>query len=344
MPQNGFRVDVSVWTIAKIILVLTGFYLLFFIRDILALLFIVLILVAAFDPIINKWEKKLHRGPAVVLLFVIILLVLAAIIYVIVPPVISQLSQLINQLPDIAQRFRDAEKYVPAIEKNLSSISQYLTDITGGFVSITAGVFGGVFSLLTAFVITAYMLLDKNAFSQFAISIMPNSNRRHIIVLLKKIGQKLGGWFRGQILLGIIIGTCDLIGLLIIGVPYALILAIISGLLEIIPTIGPIVAGIIAVIVAYTADPIKAVFAVVLYIIVQQLENNFIVPKLMQKAVGLSPVIIIFSILIGAKLLGIIGAILAVPLAASISVIAQEWPNLTAENATETSNPEKTVL
>jgi predicted PurR-regulated permease PerM len=206
MPNNEIRVNVSVWTIAKVILVSLGFYLVFFIRDILALLFIVLIFVAAFDPIINKWEQKIRRGPAVALLFVAIMLVFAAIIYIIVPPVISQLSQLINQLPEIAQRFRDAEKYVPSIEKNLSSISQYLTDITGGFVSVTAGVFGGVFSLLTAMVITAYMLLDKNALSQFAVSIMPDENRHKISALLKKIGQKLGGWLRGQILLGVIIG------------------------------------------------------------------------------------------------------------------------------------------
>lgn len=328
MPQNIWKVDVSVWTIAKVVLVLIGFYILFFIRDILALFFIVMILVAAFDPVINQWEKKIRRGPSVALLFAIIILALAGIIYIIVPPVVTQLTQLVNQLPDLAQKFKNLESYAPSLEKNLSSFSQNLTNITGSFVSITAGVFGGVFSLLTAFVITAYLLIDKNAFSQFAVSIMPTENRDRIIEVFEKIGEKLGSWFRGQLLLGAIIGVVDLIGLAIIGIPYALVLAIISGLLEIVPTIGPIVAGAMAVIVAYTTEPIKAIFVLILYVLVQQLENNFVVPKVMQKAVGLSPVIIIFAILVGAKLLGMVGAILAVPLAASISVIAQEWQNL----------------
>jgi predicted PurR-regulated permease PerM len=108
-------------------------------------------------------------------------------------------------------------------------------------------------------------------------------------------------------------------------VPYALALAVISGILEIVPTLGPILAGAIATIFALTIDPIKAIFVIILYVIVQQLENNFVVPKVMQKAVGLSPVIIIFAVLIGARLLGLVGAILAVPIAASISVIVQDW-------------------
>jgi predicted PurR-regulated permease PerM len=118
----------------------------------------------------------------------------------------------------------------------------------------------------------------------------------------------------------------DLIGLIIIGVPYALTLALISGLLDLIPTIGPIIAGVIAALVALSVSPIQAVFVIVMYIIVQQIENTLLVPNIMKKAVGLSPVVILMAVLVGAKLLGLIGALLAVPLAAVLSVLVMEWP------------------
>jgi len=127
-------------------------------------------------------------------------------------------------------------------------------------------------------------------------------------------------------MLGLIIAVIDYIGLLAIQVPYALVLALLSGLLEFIPVVGPFTAGAIAVVVALTVSPLHALLVVILYLIVQQLENGLIVPKIMQKAVGLSPVVIIVAVLIGVKLLGLFGALLAVPIAAVISVFISEWP------------------
>ncbi len=328
MKDQKMQVDVSVWAIIKVLLVLVAFYLLFLIRDILILFFLVLILVAAFNPVVNYWEKKIKRGPAVLVLFLIIFAVVAAVIWLIMPSLVRQISQLVIQLPELMDRFSNLKNYVPDFEQNLTAISNSLTGLTGGFVSITASVFGGVFTLLTALVLTAYLLLDKDAFANFIFSVFPPASKGQLVTIFDKIGQKLGNWLRGQAILGAIIALIDLIGLVIIGVPFALVLAIISGILEIVPTIGPIVAGLIAILVALAVDPIKAVFVAVLYVIVQQIENNFIVPKVMQKAVGLSPVIIILAVLVGAKLFGVFGAILAVPLAGVISVVIQDWSTL----------------
>ena len=317
--------EISSWFIVKALLVLILFYLLFVIRDIIALFIVVLILTATFRPTINKWEKHIKRLPAVLALLIIAILMLAFISYIIIPPVLDQTSQLFANLPYYLTKLSFLKNYSTEIKQNLSSISK---EFTGGVVSFTAGVFGGVISFLTAVIMTIYLLLDRNGLNNFVKSFFPTDQSESIIEVGRKVAHKVGNWFRGQMILGVIIAAVDLIGLLIIGVPFALSLAIISGVLEIIPTIGPMIAGIIAVLVALADAPWKGLAVLILYVVVQQLENNILVPKIMQKAVGLSPVIIILAILIGAKLLGIVGAILAVPVSAGISVIIGEWPVL----------------
>lgn len=326
--EERIKLDLSVWAIAKTIIVLLVFYFLFLIRDILALFFFVIILVATFNPVINRWEKKMNRPLAVALLFAIIVLAASVIISLIVPPVVTQFSQLADQIPAYSTRFDQVRDYLPAFEKNLTNISQSLSKVTDNLFSITAGIFGGILTLLMALVLTAYLLIDKEGLSNFVVSLFPIEQKDKIVDVFNKIGQKLGSWFRGQLLLGGIIAVIDLIGLVIIGVPFALVLAVISGILELVPTIGPIIAGLIAAVIAFTESPLQALLIIVFYFAVQQLESAIIVPKVMQKAVGLSPVIVIFAFLVGAKLFGLVGAILAVPLAASISVVANEWPTV----------------
>ncbi|MEK7096655.1 MAG: AI-2E family transporter [Patescibacteria group bacterium] len=326
--EQKVRIDIPMWVILKVILALLLIYFLFVIKDILAVFFIVLILVAAFDPIVSKWEKSVGRTASVVLLFSLLLVIFSAVIYIIVPPVIEQMTNLIANVPDYFGRFTWVKSHIPDIEKNLSSVTSDISSLTGGFLSVTAGIFGGIFSFFTIIVISAYSLIDRHGFVQIISAVLPDDERDNFIVILKKISNKLSSWLSGQVILGVIVGVLDLIGLLIIGVPYALVLALISGLLEFVPTIGPIIAGVIATIIALVIDPWKGLLVLILYVAVQQLENNIIVPKLMQKAVGLSPVIIIFAILIGAKLLGVVGAILAVPMAATLSVVLTEWPTI----------------
>lgn len=328
--NQTFKLDVSFWTIVKIILIGIFFYLLFMVKDIIALFFIVLILTASFRPVVNKWSRKIGRIPSVLILLIVAVLIIAAVIYLIVPPVVSQSKQLIESIPDLVTRYQFVRDRLPNLQDTLNTFSNNIGSITGGFVSVTVGILGGVVAFFAAIVMTVYLLLDKDSLSLVVKSIVAPDQQAPVLALVKKIAQKVGDWFRGQLFLGFIIGILDLIGLSIIGVPYALTLAILSAVLEIVPTIGPLVSGTIAVLVTLGSSPIKALFVVILYIVVQQLENSFIVPKVMQKAVGLSPVVIILAILTGAKLMGVVGAIIAVPIAASISVVIREWPTIRA--------------
>ena len=326
--MQRMKIDISAWTIVKIVLILAAFYALYMVRDVAALLFIVLILVATCSATVDKWAKKITRPGAVIAVLLIILITIGAAIWLIIPPLISQSVQLVQSIPDYLHRISFVRNYLPDIKSNLSNYSSQLGNISSSLISFTTGIFGGIVAIVSGLVMFVYLLLDTDGLKKTVLSLFPGSKRSVASDFFGKVSLKAGNWMRGQLLLGAIIGTIDLIGLLIIGVPYALTLAVMSAFMELIPTIGPVISGLLAALVALSLSPIKAIIVIAMYILVQQLENNLIVPKVMQKAVGLSPAIIIVAILIGAKLYGIIGIILSVPIAASFMVLLQEWPSV----------------
>lgn len=326
--KQKFEVTISPWTIISAIIVLILCYLVYFIRDIIVLFFIVLILTATFRPTVNKWEKKIMRIPAVLILIVLAILFIALIAYVVFPPLIIQFKEFITSIPDLINKYHFSENYKKILIDNTKSLANNPSAITGSFINITAGVFGGIFSFVTVIVLTIYLLLEKNGLNHFVANLFPLDSQASILAVTRKIAEKVGNWFRGQMLLCLSMGIVYFIILASLRVPYALPLAVIGAVLEIVPTIGPIISGVLAVLVALTVSPLVAIIVAVLFIVASQLENAFLVPKIMQRAVGLSPVIIILAILIGAKMLGVAGALIAVPIVASLAVIIQEWPVL----------------
>lgn len=316
---------ISPWSVVTTVLILASFYLVYFIRDIIALFLIVLILAATFRPVVNRWEKKIKRLPAVLALLLILIAIISLLVYVMFPPLIHQFKALVVAAPDFINRIDFLQSYRSMLIDNIRTITQNPGQFSSKFVSITAGVFGGIFSFITVIVLTVYLLLEKNSFYVLAKNLLPSYQQDTLSVAAKKIAGKVGNWFRGQMLLSLIIGVIYFIVLSVLSIPYALPLAVIGALLEIVPTVGPIVAGAIAVLVALTVSPVIALIAAILFVVVQQVENSYLVPKIMQKAVGLSPVIVILAILVGAKLLGIVGAILTVPVVAALSVVAADW-------------------
>jgi predicted PurR-regulated permease PerM len=214
---------------------------------------------------------------------------------------------------------------LPSFEKSITTLTSSLGSITSSFISITTSVVGAIITFFTVLVLAIYFLVDEQIFTKFLLSVTPDNKEQKVTALINKISNKIGEWVRGQLLLGLVIGVIVYIGLSIIGIKYALTLAVISGVLEILPIIGPIISGVLAALVGLSVSPITALIVIIFYILVQQLENNLVVPKLMAKAVGLPPAIIIIAILVGGKLLGVIGALLAVPVAAIAYVIFEEW-------------------
>lgn len=322
------KIEITSWSIIKVILIIIGFYVLYLVRDVLALLFVVLVLVATFSPTVEKWSKKISRPGAVIAILLMILVIAGTAIWLIIPPLVAQSIQLIQNTPDYVNRVALLRDNLPQIKDSLRNLSSQVGNLSTGLISFTTGVAGGLVAIVTGLVMFAYLLLDEKGMKKSLLSFFSESKRDNASMIYKKIADKAGNWLRGQFSLGIIIGIINLIGLLVIGVPYALTLAVISGLMEIVPTIGPIVAGTLAALLALSVSPVKAIIVIIWFILVQQLENTVIVPKVMQRAVGLSPVIVIIAILAGAKIYGLVGVILSVPIAASIMVLVQEWPSV----------------
>jgi predicted PurR-regulated permease PerM len=258
----------------------------------------------------------------------IFIAIVGLLVYLVVPPVVSQIGEFAQSMPYLIEKISYLKNHFPSLQNYLDSLSTSLSGYTGGVVSFTVGIFGGIITIISALVLFIYLLIDEQAMKKALVSIFPITHREKLTEVVKKVANQVGNWFRGHLTLATIVAFVYLIGLTIIGVPYAAMLAVLAGVLDFIPVIGPIIAGTVAAFIALSESPIKALIVIILYIAVQQLENTVLVPKIMQKALGLSPVIILAALLIGAKLMGIIGAVLAVPISASISVIIQEWPTI----------------
>ncbi|MCX6812800.1 MAG: AI-2E family transporter [Candidatus Berkelbacteria bacterium] len=325
-----FKLEISTWTIVKFFLVAIVLYLLYLVFDVVALFFVVLILTATFSPVVKSWQKHLGRTFSIALLFIIFLIAVAAAVYIIIPPLVNQTAQLANSIPLFlaSSRFDSIRQYIPNIKNSLNSISANLGSVTTNLYTVTAGIFRTLFTIFMILVLTFYMLVDEANIKRYISSIFSDNHRGDAIDVINKVAIKVGSWFRGQMILSLTMFVVHFIGLSIIGVPYALILAIVAGLLEMIPTIGPTITAIISALVALTVSPWMALIVILWFLLAQTLDNIFLAPKIMQKAVGISPVFILLALIIGSKLTGIVGAILAVPTAATISVLILEWTTI----------------
>lgn len=342
MDKNVLKLDISTFMILKVVGILIFVIFLFLIRDVLVILTISFILAAALEPVVDKLQKKLKfpRWLGALSIYALFLAILYVLIMIVAPILSEQVKTLIENKDTYINDIRSMisswpQGYQDQINGLISNIPAEIQDWQiGGISHRVSGVFSGISSFVAILVISVYVLSLKNGMQQTVSAFVPEKRRKLFIKIFSDITRKLSLWFRGQLVLSFSVGLTTFIGLSIMRVPYALVLAIIAAFTELIPMVGPVLGAIPAVIIALFISPVMALIVGIFYVFVQQLENHILVPQVMKKAVGLNPVIIISAMLIGAKLLGILGVILAVPVASSISVILKEWP----KNSTKTDS------
>lgn len=328
-------INISAITILKIILILLAFYFFYLIKDILVILFVSLILASALDPWVDWMQKrKIPRGLGIILIYLVLFIIASSALYLIIPPIVSQVNELSVSFPyyleKIISGFSALKEYTSQhgilnnIKDNLGTFSANLERAAGGIFSTISGIVGNIFSFFLVLVITFYMVVEENAMKKIVWSVAPGEYQPYIMQLVNRMQGKIGLWLRGQLILSLIIFILTFLGLAILGVNYALVLALIAGLTEFIPYLGPTLASIPAIFLAFTQSPMLALFVLALYYIIQLVENHIIVPKLMQKVVGLNPIISIVVLLVGFKVAGIVGAILAIPVATAASVFLKD--------------------
>lgn len=294
------------------------------IREILVSIFMSYIIMSAVLPLVEDLKKTgMPKVFAVLIPYLAIVSLIIALLISLVPFASSQIVSLANIFP----RYLDRSANILGFQIDPKQVESYfngqLSTIGSNAIGLTKTVFGGFFSLITIFIVSFYWLMYYDAFRKFVGNLFPHHLHDDVRGTLDRVNDKLGAWLRGEIVLMFCIGLMSWIALMLLRVPYAIPLAILAGLLEIVPTLGPILSAVPAVIVAFTISPTTALLVVIAYIVIQAAENHLLVPKIMQQAVGLNPVVVILSIMIGANLLGVAGALLAIPFVSFLVVIFQ---------------------
>lgn len=312
----------------------------YLVRDVLLLIYISGLLAIGFSPIVRLIERqrmlpvgtrRLPRWFAILVLYVFILGTLTGIGFLVVPPIVHQGQQLWTALPDMLDK---GQRFL--VDKGI--LQQPLTfqeavarapvsrggEAVGTVFGAIVGVIGGLFGILTILILTFYLLVESAELRASMLRLFPASRRARIDAASRAITVKVSAWLGGQLLLGAIIGSSSAVGLWLIGIPFFYVLALISGIGELIPVVGPILAAIPAVAVAASVSGKAVVFVLIFFVVQQQFENHVLVPKIMERQVGVSAVTVIVALLIGGRLLGILGAILAVPTAAILLVLVSE--------------------
>lgn len=333
LPQT---ITISTGTLIRSILLLLVLGFLYLIRDVLAMFFAALFLAALIDPFADYLERmKIPRGLAALIVYVIGLLLVAGALILIVPPMLSEIQNFASFFTSFVPAAGEAHlEYADLFswETMTTNMQQIVDTVRGAGVSaavpellqLGSAAFGTVAAVVVVLILTFFLVAEKNALVKAIAVVAPAEYQPFIIQVAGKMRERLGSWLRGQLLLMLVIFICTYIVLSILGIPYALILSLLAGLFEIIPFIGPWLSVVPAVILALAVSPLHALLTAGAYLIIQMLENNVFVPKIMQKVSGLNPIISLLAVLIGWRVGNALGVILSIPIAMAVSVLLEE--------------------
>src|SRR3990167_1023241 len=335
LNQRPISINISSAAIFKVIAIFILFYFLSLVSDILILFFVALVIASGLDPWVD-WlkKKKIPRSVSVLFLYLVILAVLGLVLYLIIPIIIKEINDLSNNFPryfeSIYSKFSDLRDYsskygvYDKFQGSLDLLSSYLSSTASGIFFTVTNIFGGIFSFILILVLTFYLAVEENCLKKLVWSIAPARHQPYIMQLVRRAQIKMGYWLRGQLILGLALTIMTYIGLLILDVNYALLLAILVGLFSFIPYMGAILGSLPAGFIAFTQTPLLAIFVIILFYIIQFIEGNFLYPKIMEKAVGLNPIISILAMLAGFKLAGVVGAILSIPVTTVAAIFIKD--------------------
>lgn len=332
--EKVVKVEISLRSVLKVIAVLLGLVIAWQLQGIIIGLIIAYILMAGLAPIVDylHGSLKIHKVTSILITYFLALFFVIFLAFIIIPPLVSQITDLFTNLPFFLSNavktlgFTGTEKEASSYAQNLINFTTgKLDSISGQVIQVTVGVFSGIFAFFTVAILTFFLLLERDNIKDNVFIIFPKIPKERSTRLAHLIEKKLGAWVIGQLILGLIIGIFTWVGLFILNIPYALPLAVVAGVLELVPIVGPIISSIPAIIVALVQSPVLGIGVAAYFLIIQQVENSILVPKVMEKAVGLSPILVILVLLIGGSLMGILGALLAVPVAAAVKVIYDDY-------------------
>ncbi|HEV2128508.1 MAG TPA: AI-2E family transporter [Thermomicrobiales bacterium] len=289
----------------------------------LTLLLIAIVIAQALTPIVALLEQWLPRGIAIVLVYLALVLMVGGIGWLVLPPLVAEGQTLVINAPELISRSREWLNGIDPESSNrvMAAVQSAIDRFADVLLSLPFTLFSSVIDVILIVFISLYWLIATPALSRFTLSLFPPEHQRRANDVMDAIGETMGGYVRATAINGVIIGVMTYIGLLVIGVEYTLILAVLAGLGEFLPVVGPILAAIPAIAIALLESPQQAVVVAVFFIALQQLESNLLVPFIMRQQADVPPLLSLLALLAGSALGGLLGALIAIPLAGAVRVL-----------------------
>ena len=329
MPKEFF--EISWATLWRVFIMLLFVMALFLARESLIILFLAIIISSALDrPVSYLQEKKIPRILGTLFIFLAALIILAMLLYTFIPIAIFEFQNLLEGLKNIELPVLgnlDISHFIQ-LDKYAGSLGNFANALFSGSVSLfnfIGIIFGNLVLIIATFVLSFYLTVDQFGVEKFLRTILPINYEDYVIEIYFRARKKIGQWLQGQVFLMLIVGVITSVGLWLLGVKYALVLGILAGLLEIVPMVGPIFSGAIAFLVAVPQSLTLGMYVILLFMLIQQAEGHLLVPLVMRKAVGINPVVVVVALLAGWDIAGVLGAILAVPVAVIFQEIVDDW-------------------
>lgn len=328
--KQPIAITITPGTIATALLILGGFWLAFMLRDLLLVVLTAIVFASAIEPITKVFTRfGIPKVLAVVIIYLVTMLMIISFFYFFLPPLINEALDFFKTLPSYFEKLNLTSIQAPlgegdggAFATQLLQMQDVLKTSSMSVLGAANTIFGGLMSFILIVVLSFYIAVQDKGLDGFLRLVTPLRHHGYLLGLWKRAQIKIGRWLQGQLLLSLLVGVMVYIGLLFFGVKYALLLAIVAAVLELIPVFGSILAAIPAVVVAFIdSGTTLALLIIVLYTIINQLQGNIIYPMVVQKVLGVPPIVIILAIIAGAQLAGFLGIFIAVPVSAAV----MEW-------------------
>ena len=333
--NKEINVSITPGTVFTALFIVAGAYVFWLLRDLALLVLTAIVIASAIEPGVAFFiRQRIPRFVAALLVYVLTFGSVFALLYFFFPPIIADAAGFLSAMPKYldtinavspfsgisnAAGLSDGQQGIQSFLQTLFSLQTVFTAGSGGVVQLFVTFFGGIFSLVLVIVLSFYFALQDTGVDDFLRMVMPVAYEEYSVDLWKRSQKKIGLWMQGQILLSVIVAILVYLGLLIIGIPYALLLSVFTAVAEIIPVFGSLIAGTAAAVVGYSNGGVPLGLIVAgLFVVVNQFESNLIYPLIVKKIVGLPPLLVIVALIAGYTLAGFLGVLLSVPVAAVV--------------------------
>ena len=335
--SNNNLIEVGTSTIVRALLVILGFAAIYYLKDVVLVVLLSVIVASAIEPGTRfLMSRHVPRLLSVLLMYSVLIVIIVGVFYFLFLPILNESVSLLSSLPSYLGELRvwdptdsggifSSGGTLGGLSENFSlvdivdQLDAVIQRISTSILSYITSIFGGILSSVLVIVLSFYLSMEHDGVTKFLRIAVPSKHESYVIDLWRRSQKRIGLWMQGQIVLAVLVAILVFLGLTILRVPNPLVLAVIAGVFEIIPLFGPVLAAVPAVAIALLDGGITpAVLVIGLYIIIQQFENQLLYPLVVKKVVGVSPIVSILALVIGAKIAGFIGLLVSVPIASAL--------------------------